>query len=309
MRDREQNLPDPGQISVFLALTELASVAKAAERLGMNPTTVSMTLARLRNIYHDELFVRTAAGMMPTVRAQAIYPALKQAIQFLQTSTAVSDTFDPGQAVRHFRLAMSEIGAYALLPKLRLLLAAQAPHVTIEQVEISPDTPWLLEAGLVDLVLGHVPNMGGAVFRRRMYKEHYACLGRTDHPALRRAMPVSEFLRLPHLSIAAKGRNRRRWEDHVSKKLQEQPNIKLEQSSFSGIEHQLVDSDLVAVLPSRLCRALTRFAPLMIVDLPFESPTYIVHQHWHRRNKRDAGAAWLRKAVDQAILDQASEQP
>ena len=292
-----RSFPDYRQISIFTALFELSSIARVAARLGMNPSTVSMALARLREIYQDDLFVRSAVGMIPTIKAEAIYPGLKQARLLLQASTLEDDAFDPAAATRHFRVAMSEIGVYVLMPDLRALLAGEAPGVSLEQIEITADTPWHLESGTLDLVLGHVPTMGKSVIRQRLYREHYVCLGRAQHPALRAGMPVADFLRLPHLSVASRGRNRERWEDHAAGKLGARPNIRLEQSSFAAIEHLLADSDLVAVVPLRLSRALMRFAPLMAVDLPFESPSYVVHQHWHPRHKKDAGATWLRKAL------------
>jgi len=292
-----RGFPDYRQISIFVALFEVSGIARVAARLGMNPSTVSMALARLRDIYQDDLFVRSAVGMIPTIKAESIYPGLKQAQQLLQASTLARDAFDPASATRHFRVAMSEIGVYVLMPHLRALLASEAPGVSLEQIEITADTPWHLESGTLDLVLGHVPTMGNAVIRQRLYREYYVCLGRAGHPALQAGMPVAEFLRLPHLSVASRGRNRQRWEDYAAEKLGARPNIRLQQSSFAGIEHLLADSDLVAVVPARLSRALMRFAPLMAIDLPFESPSYIVHQHWHPRHKKDAGATWLRKAL------------
>lgn len=289
--------PDFRQISIFTALFELSSIARVAARLGMNASTVSMAVARLREIYHDDLFVRSAVGMIPTIKAESIYPVLKQAQQLLQASTLTRDAFDPASTTRRFRVAMSEIGVYVLMPGLRALLAAEAPGVSLEQIEITAETPWHLESGTLDLVVGHVPTMGRAVIRQRLYREHYVCLGRSGHPALQAGMPVGEFLELRHLSVASWGRNRQRWEDYAAEKLGARPNIRLQQSSFAGIEHLLADSDLVAVVPARLSKALMRFAPLMAIELPFESPDYIVHQHWHPRHKKDAGATWLRKAL------------
>jgi len=301
--------PDFRQISIFIALFELGSIAKVAARLGMNASTVSMALARLREIYQDDLYVRSAVGMIPTGKAESIYPALKQAQQLLQASTLAGDVFDPAVATRRFRVAMSEVGVCVLMPGLRALLAAEASGVSLEQVEITADTPWHLESGALDLVVGHVPTMGNAVIRQRLYREHYVCLGRIGHPALHADMPVEAFLGLSHLSVASWGRNRQRWEDHVAEKLGARPNIRLQQSSFAGIEHLLADSDLVAVVPARLAGALMRFAPLVAIDLPFESPSYVVHQHWHPRHKKDAGATWLRKALARVAQEEGAPAP
>ncbi|VCU69795.1 Nodulation protein D 2 [Pigmentiphaga humi] len=301
-------VPDYKQVSIFTALFELGGIARVATRLGLNPSTVSMALARLRAIYQDDLFVRTGVGMRPTVKAESIYPALKEAQFLLQASTLDGDAFDPACTERRFRVAMSEVGVYVLMPGLRAVLASDAPRVSLEQIEITTETPWHLESGTLDLVLGHVPTMGRSVIRQRLYREHYVCLARIGHPALRPGMAVAEFLRLPHLSVASRGRNRQRWEEHAEDKLGARPDIRLEQSSFAGIEHLLADSDLVAVVPARLSRALMRFAPLMEVELPFESPSYVVHQHWHPRHRKDAGARWLRRVLARIVQGGAPPQ-
>ncbi|MGG5874249.1 LysR family transcriptional regulator, partial [Pseudomonas peli] len=55
------------------ALTQEGNLTRAAERLHLSQSTVSNALARLRQQLGEELFQRTARGMTPTARAQALY--------------------------------------------------------------------------------------------------------------------------------------------------------------------------------------------------------------------------------------------
>ena len=48
------------------------SVTRSAEALGQSQPTVSIWLARLRRQFNDPLFVRTAEGMLPTPRTDAL---------------------------------------------------------------------------------------------------------------------------------------------------------------------------------------------------------------------------------------------
>ena len=48
------------------------SVTRAAEALGLSQPTISIWLGQLRKQLNDPLFVRTAQGMLPTPRADAL---------------------------------------------------------------------------------------------------------------------------------------------------------------------------------------------------------------------------------------------
>ncbi|NVJ11705.1 LysR family transcriptional regulator, partial [Myxococcus sp. AM001] len=64
---------DLNLLLVFDALMQEGNLTRAAERLHLSQSTVSNALARLRQQLGEELFQRTARGMTPTARAQALY--------------------------------------------------------------------------------------------------------------------------------------------------------------------------------------------------------------------------------------------
>ncbi|MBI1684118.1 type 2 periplasmic-binding domain-containing protein [Caulobacter hibisci] len=59
--------------------------------------------------------------------------------------------------------------------------------------------------------------------------------------------------------------------------------------------------DLVAVVPSRVARALQRHHPLEIAALPMESPIVAVNIVWHLRQQKDEGRRWLHALIDEAL--------
>ncbi len=62
---------DLNLLKVFLALIEEGSVTSAGDRLGQAQSTVSHSLARLRESFNDPLFVRSVRGLEPTPLATA----------------------------------------------------------------------------------------------------------------------------------------------------------------------------------------------------------------------------------------------
>src|SRR6185295_17385919 len=65
---------DLNLLVVFHAIEQERSVARAAQRLYLGPSAVSMSLRRLRELFDDELFVRAGTGMAPTARAEQLAP-------------------------------------------------------------------------------------------------------------------------------------------------------------------------------------------------------------------------------------------
>ena len=53
-------------------LLEERNVTRAAERLSVSQPALSKTLQKLRDSFEDELFTRTAHGLVPTPRAEEL---------------------------------------------------------------------------------------------------------------------------------------------------------------------------------------------------------------------------------------------
>jgi DNA-binding transcriptional LysR family regulator len=71
---------DLNLLKVFDAVMEERSVLRASQKVALSQSTVSHSLARLREMLEDDLFVRTATGMQPTAstfRRMAIVPRMR----------------------------------------------------------------------------------------------------------------------------------------------------------------------------------------------------------------------------------------
>src|SRR5438128_12326610 len=121
---------DLNLLRVFDALVEERSVTRAGERLGLTQSAISHALNRLRHVLHDDLFVRGAEGMHPTVRAAEIAPRLRQGLHQLQVAIAPA-AFVPRDTERRFTVACPDHVAIALLPQLIARLGREAPRATL----------------------------------------------------------------------------------------------------------------------------------------------------------------------------------
>ena len=73
-------------ITLLLAFDEVMASGKlsaAARRLGLTQSAISHAVKRLREIFDDELFVRTPRGVQPTTRALALRAPVSEALRLL----------------------------------------------------------------------------------------------------------------------------------------------------------------------------------------------------------------------------------
>jgi DNA-binding transcriptional LysR family regulator len=104
---------DLNLLRVFDAVMAEGSLTRAASVLAMTQPAASHALKRLHEALGDVLFVRTARGMNPTSRAQALWPQVRAALAALQRSLAPG-SFDPRSDAVNFRVAMADATAALL---------------------------------------------------------------------------------------------------------------------------------------------------------------------------------------------------
>src|SRR3546814_6005868 len=82
---------DLNLLKTFEALHDESSASRAALRLGVTQSAISAALRRLRNMYDDQLFVRTGRGLAPTLRANQLKPVISDALNKCRQSLAMVD--------------------------------------------------------------------------------------------------------------------------------------------------------------------------------------------------------------------------
>jgi DNA-binding transcriptional LysR family regulator len=92
---------DLNLLKVFDAVMEERSVLRASQRVALSQSAVSHSLARLREMLEDDLFVRTATGMQPTARALTMAPQVREALRSLEAAVE-QPRFAPAASTRQF---------------------------------------------------------------------------------------------------------------------------------------------------------------------------------------------------------------
>ncbi len=138
-------------ISLSVLLKE-KSVSRAAERLYLSQSAMSRTLQRLRDLFDDPLFHRTATGIIPTVKAQHIENLLPDLLQKLE-SIFQSEEFSPATCQQHFSISMPSLMSHALLLPLTQELSKAAPLIKLTEHTAKTDPCKALESGHLDFAI------------------------------------------------------------------------------------------------------------------------------------------------------------
>ncbi len=183
---------DLNLLRVFDAVYRQKSVSRAAESLSLSQPAVSQSIARLRLLLKDALFIRVAGGVMPTAGAQTLARHVREALLLLEQGLHATARFDPNESRRTFRIHMSDIGEAEFLPALMQRVRRDAPGVRIETQQLDyRDIENALDSGKIDFAFGYLPDVEQTE-RQRLFLERYVVLARADHPRLTaRPSPVA----------------------------------------------------------------------------------------------------------------------
>ncbi len=288
-------------LEVFVQIYKTKSVTRAASQLGMEQASASIALNKLRQHFDDPLFVRTAEGMIPTPRAQSIYPDLHEALARIETARGKPAVFSPVNAVREFRICMTDISEIIILPKLINYLQKTAPGLVVEAEKISVDSRQRLASGDVDLAVGFLPNLEAGFYQQSLFEQDFVCLAAKNHPRVQGKLSRRLFSNEGHILVTTSGTGHT-IVDKVLAKQKIERRVVLRVPSFLGVARIVAQTDFLVVVPRQLGMALAMQEQVQVLAPPTLLPHYKVKQHWHERFNLDAGSIWLRQTMAKLFM-------
>jgi DNA-binding transcriptional LysR family regulator len=283
---------DLNLLQTFLAVHVTGNVSRAAERLGVSQPTVSHALQRLRALYGDPLFIRTQGGMAPTTKAQRLATAVDHALTTIDVAIRETETYEPARSDRVFRLHLTDIGETIFLPPLLQSMARDAPRVRLEAFQLDDrDILPALESGRIDVALGYIPALTGAK-RRFLLSERYVVVMRAAHPVARRKPSRAGLAQLHYALVRSHPATARALEA-----LGLRDHVRLELPHFMVLPRILAETDLAAIMPSRLAEVFRALGDYAIWRPRVGLPSFDVSVHWFWRFENEPANRWLRERI------------
>ena len=283
-------------LEVFVHIYKTQSVTRAASQLGMEQASASIALSKLRQHFDDPLFVRTATGMLPTPRAQCIYPDVLEALARIEAARGAPAAFSAADAGREFRICMTDISEIIILPKLVNYLKQHAPSLVIEAQKISADTRHRLASGDVDLAVGFLPNLEAGFYQQALFEQDFVCLAAKSHPRVQGKLTARLFSNEGHILVSTSGTGHAIVDKMLAQQKIER-RVVLRVPSFLGVARIVAQTDFLVVVPRLLGMALATQEQVQVLEPPTKLAHYKVKQHWHERFNADGGSIWLRHTM------------
>ena len=281
-------------LNLFIAFDVIyteKNLTKAGQVLGITQPAVSNALSRLRELFGDDLFIRTSKGMIPTPVANQIIKDVRNALSLIQNTISETEKFDPSIAEMTFKISIGDSSEYRLLPLLIKELAEIAPRIKVETY-LTPrkDAPRELASGSIDFSIDPPVHTDPHLRHEKIYEEDYVMIVRKDHPILSlKEITIEDYLKLSHIHIS----NRKTGLGHVDMALYRlglSRDISLRAQHFLVAPYIVEQSDLAITTTKGF--AVDR--DLAWRELPFEIEPLILHLYWHEAKDSDPSTKWMK---------------
>jgi DNA-binding transcriptional LysR family regulator len=287
--------PDFNLLAALDVLLDEGSVTAAARRLGLSPSAMSRTLARLRETTGDPLLVRAGRGLVPTPRALELRALVPQLVQDAEAILRPAAEPDLAALVRTFTLRTSEGFVENFGSELIARVAAEAPHVRLRFVPKPDKQATSLRAGAVDMETGVIEAATGPELRAQaLFRDRLVGVVRAGHPLAGAKVTRARYLAGRHISVSREGSSQWPIDDALAD-LGLERTIVTVVGGFATSVGLARTSDLIATVPDRHTANLRD--DLFSFPLPVETPDFTVSLLWHPRHEADAAHRWLRGLV------------
>jgi DNA-binding transcriptional LysR family regulator len=155
-----------------------------------------------------------------------------------------------------------------------------------------------LERGEVDLRIAWILKPPPSLRSMPLFQDRIVCIADRDHPTVRSALSLSQYLALPHIRLLGGGRTTAgQVIDAAIEKAGGGSRPMFLVQNVLTIPLMVVGTDMIATLPQALAVRFMQQHPVQVLDAPLPLPRIRYVAYWHERSHRDAGHRWLRNAV------------
>lgn len=284
---------DGRSLHLLKLVYELRSMSAAANQLGVNQSTVSHAVERLRRLLSDPLFIKSGRSLMPSAKMEAMIGPIGDVLEGL-AQVANPLPFDAAQCEREFVLMANDYEHDLFVPPLFKAMREQAPKAKLRALMSEPGGFMSLQAGRVDVELSPKrPPNNQHIVRQPLWRDHLvvyydaACRGAPES--------VTAYLQSAHARVQFDVNPTANTVDRVLQLQGRQREVVYSAPSFAALAAVLKSSDLLATSPSRLSRGA--MAALSFCPVPLDLPDIEFAMLWHVKYRASEAHRWFRELV------------
>ncbi|MBP2170861.1 DNA-binding transcriptional LysR family regulator [Erwinia toletana] len=293
IRENDFSRIDLNLLTVLLVLHREGSVSRAAEKLHLGQPAVSGALARLREMFHDPLFVRTARGMTPTPRAESLVASLLPMMEQMQQLLFQAPSFSPVQDRHLFRLGMSDWLESWLMPDLLARIARAAPGVNLQVSATDPfkDVDQVQE-DKVDVAISVGESGAAGLIRESVTQMRFCTLWHPGQLRLSTPISIDQFVAHDHLLVSYRGSSQSMLDEQLALQGRER-RVRYVTPHFSSLPLILSQVPALATVPQGVAAGWINHYGLNSTETPVTLTAFNLSLLWHKRRDNDPALQWL----------------
>lgn len=282
-------------------LLETRNVSRAAEEMGLSQPAASHALNRLRDVFQDQLLVRSGRNMVPTPKAELLLPKVREILDGLEEILQSNEEFVPATSDRTFVVVTNGYAAQRMLAPLVSQVIEEAPNVNLQIRSASPDDVRdLLAEGLADMALISAPMsaLPESLMMRLLFTDPFVATAREGHPLAQGPVDVEAYAGASHVLVSSNGEPF----GAVDKGLASsglRRRVALVLPDYLAVPSILLETDYIITTTRSIAGMLGEHPGLV----HFEPPSGVVdipgglHVLWHERVHSDPTNQWLRRLI------------
>jgi LysR family transcriptional regulator, nod-box dependent transcriptional activator len=292
-------------LNLLVALDALfaeKSVSRAGERLHLSQSATSGALARLREVFQDQLLVPVGRKMVMTPVAEALVDPVRDFLLQAEAILNNNPVFDPASSTRKFRLLMSDYVETVLMTEALPRMEQFAPGIRFEFVSNFEGGFEALDRGEIDLSIAPSLRLTSEHPSEPLFEDEFVCLIWSGNSRVKSAISLDEYLAMGHIVVRF-GRRQEltTFDEWFMERLGHERRIEVVTTAFNLVPQLLVGTYRIATLHRRLALFYQRYLPLKIMKPPFEIATLQESMQWHKSRDRDPGTVWLRSLLKSVV--------
>lgn len=303
MIDIDNKKMDLNLLFVFYEIYKFNSVTKAALSLEISQSAVSHSLKKLREIFSDELFVRSGNKILPTNKANKIFNQLEPLINLLRENIYKTLEFHPEKSKREFKVAMTDISEIIMLPRVlnyflehEFNLKIKVENLNLENINQD------LNEGKVDIAVGSFTHVHPDLYRKRLFEHEFVAVEYSgDDQEEEHCLTFDEYLERKHVIVSSSSDNTF-TEIALTPYNKERSNI-LTINNYLPLPWLLYENKCIATIPNGLSKIFSNQVKLKTYRLDWFNNEFSVDMLWSSRVNKDPAIFWLVNLIYDLMSD------
>lgn len=281
-------------LPILRELLRTRSVSETSKIVGLSQPAVSAALAKLRETYNDSLLIMVGRKLELTEKGEELILQAERACLEVEVlfSPAV---FDPYTAQRRFVVGTADYVAYLLAPVVSEILEREAPLVSVQFVDVPPDSRLDLARGRIDVVT--IPSDTAAYLQDEtkgtpLFDDDMVVI------ASRRHRKFADELTMGVYESSRHARFKLNWDalghqDHSFNAANVHTEDQIMVQQFALLPSIVERSGIIALIYRSLAERFARMHEIDLFPPPFEIPTSTVTAYWWGSKEKDPAHVWF----------------